>query len=67
MDQLRLPAVKVQIMSYKIPMQIRLTPKSKVLLEEMAEESGLTKTAMIELLIREGAKKRKASISHKEI
>jgi predicted DNA-binding protein len=36
----------------------RLTPEARALLDAMSKENGITHTAMMELLIREGAKKR---------
>ena len=36
----------------------RLTPEARALLDAMSKESGISHTAMLELLIREGAKKR---------
>jgi hypothetical protein len=36
----------------------RLTPAARALLDTMSKESGISHTAMLEILIREGAKKR---------
>jgi protein involved in polysaccharide export with SLBB domain len=36
----------------------RLTPEARALLDAMSKANGISHTAMLELLIREGAKKR---------
>ena len=36
----------------------RLTPEARAMLDAMSKENGISHTAMMELLIREGAKKR---------
>jgi hypothetical protein len=36
----------------------RLTPTARALLDAMSKASGISHTAMLEILIREGAKKR---------
>jgi hypothetical protein len=53
---------KVPHLRYNIVMKqstgFRLTPEARALLDAMSKESGISHTAMLELLIREGAKKR---------
>jgi uncharacterized protein (DUF1778 family) len=44
-------------MRRKTPISIRFTPKAKELIAKMAESLGVTKTAIIEMAIREKAKK----------
>lgn len=43
----------------KTPTQFRLSDTARTLLERMAQEQGIDKTAMLEIIIREAAKKRK--------
>lgn len=42
----------------KTPTQFRLSADARHLLERMAKMSGVDKTAMLEIIIREAAKKR---------
>lgn len=42
----------------KQPTSFRLSNQARTLLEHMAEELSISQTAMLEILIREGAKKR---------
>jgi protein involved in polysaccharide export with SLBB domain len=42
----------------KQPTGFRLTPEARVLLDAMSKATGISHTAMLEILIREGAKKR---------
>jgi hypothetical protein len=51
-----------RVLCYNIAMKqstgFRLTPEARALLDAMSKATGISHTAMLEILIREGAKKR---------